>query len=313
MNKSLNSPGYDMMGELNIEEIARISTVGGSYAGFIASDNIEIATYLSREYINSIGDFKVGSPFKIRFTVMMFCIEGEMEVQLNLVTHTLHSGEMLVVHEGTVVMGVRMDPHIRMFIMGFTRGFILSVPPSKLINNIFGRFLEMPVLKLDESVMADILSVYRLMSRRISRPEYKLKGELIWSGLQAIGCMVAEYMPELSVLETGLSRKQIIAKDFIRLVGMYGASQRDIPFYARKLCISPKYLGQAVSEVSGESPRKWICRQVILEAKALLDDPSLTVQQVSEALNFANQSFFGTFFRQHTGMSPKDYRSRELS
>ncbi|MDE6717106.1 MAG: helix-turn-helix domain-containing protein [Muribaculaceae bacterium] len=301
----------DPIDELNIEEIAKIENVIGSETGFIASDNLESDIYLSQDYINSIGSFKVGSPFKIRFTMMLFCVEGEMEVQLNLNSYTLRAGEMLMVHEGMVAMGLGMDPKIRMFIMGFTRGFINSLPSSKLTNKMFARLLENPVINLRKKDMEDIYSIYRIVSRRLTKDDFELKKELVWSCLQAIGCIISDCPDESPYVDSTNNRKQIIVRDFIRLVGKYGASNRNIPFYAQKLCICPKYLGQIVAEITGKTPRKWICRQVILEAKALLDDPSLTVQQVSEALNFANQSFFGTFFRRHTGISPKEYRFRE--
>ncbi|MDE6409112.1 MAG: helix-turn-helix domain-containing protein [Muribaculaceae bacterium] len=299
------------MNELRIEEIARINNVVGADSGFVASDNIDSPAYLSQDYIDSIGNFKVGSPFKIRFTMMLFCLRGEMDVQLNLVSHTLRAGEMLMVHEGTVAVGQRMDPDIRLFIMGFTRAFISTLPPSVLISKFLASFLDSSFLAISEDDMNDILSVYRLIKRRLTKDGFELKRELIWSGLQAIGCIISDSIAYAPSTDRGMTRKQMMMRDFIRLVGRYGASQRDIPFYARKLCVSAKYLGQVVTEVSGETPRKWICRQVILEAKALLDDPTLTIQQVSEMLNFANQSFFGTFFRKQTGISPKDYRMKK--
>jgi hypothetical protein len=52
---------------------------------------------------------------------------------------------------------------------------------------------------------------------------------------------------------------------------------------------------------------QWIDAYVILEAKTLLKSGKLTIQQISEQLNFSNQSFFGKFFKRCAGMSPKDY------
>ncbi|KAB5217038.1 helix-turn-helix domain-containing protein, partial [Bacteroides ovatus] len=47
---------------------------------------------------------------------------------------------------------------------------------------------------------------------------------------------------------------------------------------------------------------------VILEAKALLNSSSMNIQEIADRLNFANQSFFGKYFKHYTGMSPKEYR-----
>lgn len=48
---------------------------------------------------------------------------------------------------------------------------------------------------------------------------------------------------------------------------------------------------------------------VMLDAKALLKSGKYTVQQVSDMLNFPNQSFFGTYFKKESGVSPKAYMS----
>jgi AraC-like DNA-binding protein len=37
----------------------------------------------------------------------------------------------------------------------------------------------------------------------------------------------------------------------------------------------------------------------------------MNIQQISEELNFANQSFFGNYFKHYTGMSPKEYKKNK--
>lgn len=51
---------------------------------------------------------------------------------------------------------------------------------------------------------------------------------------------------------------------------------------------------------------EWIDELVILEAKALLNSSSMNIQEIADRLNFANQSFFGKYFKHYTGMSLKD-------
>ena len=59
---------------------------------------------------------------------------------------------------------------------------------------------------------------------------------------------------------------------------------------------------------TGKSASQWIDDYVVLEAKTLLKSTNLTILQISEELHFANQSFFGKYFKQHTGLSPMRYR-----
>lgn len=299
------------IGELHIEEIARVSNVALSESQFIATDNIRVHTYLGREYLDSIGNFCMGTPFKIRFTMLIFCTEGSMEVQLNLTRHTLEAGQMLLVHQGMVATGVRIDPEIRLFIMGFTQKFTDSRPPSRIGSSTLSRLMREPVISLEDSEMTDIFAIYNIINSRLAGREFNDVDELAWNGLLTICCLLANHMDRNPAEPHRATRREMIVRDFLQSVGQWATTRRDIPYYARMLCVSPKYLGQIVTDVTGETPRRWICRQVVLEAKALLDDPTLTVQQISQALNFANQSFFGTFFRRHTGLSPKAYRRRQ--
>ncbi len=81
-------------------------------------------------------------------------------------------------------------------------------------------------------------------------------------------------------------------------------------FYAGKLFVTPKHLSAVLKEVSDKTAGEWIDQRVILEAKVLLRSTGLNIQEISAMLNFANQSFFGKYFRHLTGMSPRDYRSK---
>ena len=79
-------------------------------------------------------------------------------------------------------------------------------------------------------------------------------------------------------------------------------------FYARQLCITPKYLTTLIKRISGLSVSEWIDNYVILEAKTLLKYSTMSIQEISYSLNFPNQSFFGCYFKRHAGLSPSQYK-----
>lgn len=96
---------------------------------------------------------------KLRFSIVLFCVSGEMEVQLNLIRFTLHAGQVLMVREGTVTSILKMDPMIRLVCIGFTRKYFMSLPPSRLVNMFVGSLIESPLISLGEKDMADILDL----------------------------------------------------------------------------------------------------------------------------------------------------------
>ena len=72
--------------------------------------------------------------------------------------------------------------------------------------------------------------------------------------------------------------------------------------------ITPKHLSQAIKEFTNRNALNIIEEYVISEAKSMLLSTAMSIQQISDELNFSSQSVFGKYFRRVTGTSPSDYR-----
>lgn len=81
-------------------------------------------------------------------------------------------------------------------------------------------------------------------------------------------------------------------------------------FYAKKMCVSAKHLTMVITDMSGRSAKDWIIEYSILEIKALLRDSDLEIKEVASRTNFQSNSVMTRFFREHTGMTPSEYRER---
>lgn len=107
-------------------------------------------------------------------------------------------------------------------------------------------------------------------------------------------------------------RKEELANKFFGLIMKHFKENKDVAFYADKLCITSKYLTMVIKETSGKSAKDWIVEYVILEIKTLLKNTNMNIQEIAIRTNFANQSSLGRFFRKHTGMSLSQYRMSHL-
>ncbi len=106
------------------------------------------------------------------------------------------------------------------------------------------------------------------------------------------------------------TRREELLSEFIDILEKNFKTERAVSFYADKLFVTPKHLSAVLKEVSGRTAGEWIDNRVILEAKLMLRTTGMNVQEISSALNFSNQSFFGKYFKHLTGTSPRDYRSK---
>ena len=107
-----------------------------------------------------------------------------------------------------------------------------------------------------------------------------------------------------------LHTKEYFFEQFMRLVERHFKEEHQITFYAEKLHLTSKYLSEVIRSASGMTAGQWIQEYLIIEARALLKSGKMSIKQISNELNFYDQSHFGVFFKKHVGCSPKAYQKR---
>lgn len=111
-----------------------------------------------------------------------------------------------------------------------------------------------------------------------------------------------------SAMQTSFRRNPLVDR-FLLLVQQSFKSERMIEYYASQLGVTPKHLSRVLKQSTGFTAADWIKNYILLEAKVMLKSSNLTMGQISQQLNFPSQSFFAKFFKNCTGMTPKQYRN----
>lgn len=73
---------------------------------------------------------------------------------------------------------------------------------------------------------------------------------------------------------------------------------------------SPAYLTNTVAKKTGETVNGWIVKRRMAAARPLLRDTDETIEQIATALGYQNACHFSRQFRQHHGISPKNWRNQ---
>lgn len=253
----------------------------------------------------------VGSehPYKLEAALCLVCKGGSMKVRINLIEYSLCSNDLMVTMPGQIVQCLEISPDCRLTLVGFSDKYYYPIDSGELLNTIASFFVNRPVNHLNNERITDLLSIIDIMKRRLSNPDIQMKDVIIKGYIKALICEAYEMIRYIlgSTPKASKTRGEIIYSDFMSLLQKHYTSERSVTFYASELCISPKYLSRTVIEQSGKPAAEWIKDYVLLEAKSLLGTHRYSVQQISDHLNFSNQSFFGTWFKKATGLSPKQY------
>lgn len=80
--------------------------------------------------------------------------------------------------------------------------------------------------------------------------------------------------------------------------------------YANLLNITPSHLTETVKAVTGRTSTDFINDKITLEIKRLLLFSDLSATEIATQLNFNDQSYFTKYFKKHTGLTPKQFRTQ---
>lgn len=105
------------------------------------------------------------------------------------------------------------------------------------------------------------------------------------------------------------NRKDDVLMKFISSLYKNYRTEHEVTFYANQQFLTSRYFSAIIKDKSGKTPSQWIATALLVEAKNKLRQSSLSVKEISELLNFPNQSYFGKWFKNLTGISPLEYKN----
>lgn len=80
-----------------------------------------------------------------------------------------------------------------------------------------------------------------------------------------------------------------------------------IGFLAQEANMSESKYKNLFKKITGMTPNSFFLNNKLVESKRLLQEKQLTIAQVSDELNFTNNSYFTAKFKDFFGMSPKEF------
>ena len=298
---------------LDLQDIAELEKVSTKFSRM--GDNYLYARF-THGRANTPSDPMTEFTFPYRLNCMTIIVlkRGSLKTEVNLKSYNVHANTLLVINPGSLLKITDVDTENLDVVMLFVSTTFLkdinidlnAINIRSLIEN------RSPAVHLTRReinklmLYMDFLDMHTqeeetIFSTNVAR---SICGAIFYELLQ-INFMRINRQPE----HKGPQRRgSMYVHDFMRLVHLNYMRERSLNFYAEKLFITPKYLTVLVKEATGRSATEWINEFVIIEAKNLLRYSGKNIQQVAYALNFANQSAFGKYFKHLTGISPTTYQ-----
>lgn len=249
-------------------------------------------------------------PVRLKCEVFVLCIEGTVEATLNLNKIQVYPHSLVTLPPGSIFQVNSIEGELKIYILGFSSQYIEENQHSHFLLDTMYHTLGKPVCSLNEKGVQIAESYFKLMIDLYENLPDKAKKEVAFNLHSDIHKGISLLYQSISNERANLSKSEMICRNFGQLVIQHYQNNRNVSWYAEKLGISHAHLCTIVKQITGHTCVEIIASMVIMDAKSQLKSTNLSIQEISDSLNFANMSFFGKYFKRNVGMSPLEYRNK---
>ncbi|MDO5482997.1 MAG: helix-turn-helix domain-containing protein [Bacteroidaceae bacterium] len=245
---------------------------------------------------------------KTNMVTIVVCLKGKIQMGINTTKYQIQHNEILLLLPNAYIRNVLLTPDFKCNILCLSQRVVIDfIPENKLWNKI-NMLSANPIIHIEDENF-NIFELYiEVLRTKLRSPKSRYKKEVLYSIVRT--CLY-ELLDNISIedpVRKDFSRKEILFKNFIKLLSEQEIKHRNLTWYSNKLFVSPKHLSTVCKDVSGKTAFAWVNEYVVNDIKHLLLNSDKSIKEIADYYNFPNCSFFGKFIKGHTGYSPGEYR-----
>lgn len=259
------------------------------------------------------------SKVKFNKTGIFICKKGEVTLTIDDREYNLHVHSLIVyfsystlhiISHSKDLEGILIGANLEMLqpvlyqVTNFNAIFIIKKMPLKQLGiELYDQFMKYIDLFVDanEKSKCKEEDVQQQAVAEIAKKQTELLGSCIV--LNIVQCYT-----NMNLEVTHNSRKDEVLQKFVATLYRKYRTEHEVSYYAEQQYLTSRYFSAIVKEKSGKSPSQWISTALLVDAKKMLSDTNMSIKEVSDVLNFPNQSYFGKWFKNLTGVGPLGYR-----
>lgn len=250
--------------------------------------------------------------YRLEGCAILFCRDGEAEMMVDQCQGRLVRNTLMLLLPGAYLLLMDRSENFAVSYCTFSRD-LFSEAAFRLEPDFFVAVHRNPIANPPQQLVDGAAIWFQMAAYTYRDRQNIFRNTIIKNRLQNILLEISDKMQRFATKQVrtfaNTTRQMELFHRFAALVHEFCAQEREVAFYADRLCISTRYLSTIVRCVAHTSAKEFIDRAVMLEIRMLLRSTDLSVQEIAYRLKFPDQSYLGRFFKKHAGESPTEYRN----
>ncbi len=236
------------------------------------------------------------------------CFKGRMQLDINDCPYQVMPNDILICPPNAYIKNAWLSPDFECDILCLSIRVITDFIPENRLWDKINMLSAYPIIHVDDESLHIFNLCMRMLKEKLQTSSSRYKTEILYSIVKTYLLELLENINLDEAPQKDFSRKEILYKNFMKLLSSQTIKPRSLTWYSNKLCVSPKYLSAICKEISGKTAFAWVNEFIVNDIKHLLLNTDKSMKEIADYYNFPNSSFFGKYIRHHTGYSPGEYR-----
>ncbi len=238
---------------------------------------------------------------------LIFVTYGSYKTKIGFKEYTVLPNHIVIYQAGAVFSTEQISKEVKGYTCHFHPDILIGKFGNRSLISDF-EFLNVgthPIVRVKQASMLAIQNVFERLCvefKSDQRPNPIIVHSYLYSLLAEVKILFGkDNLP-------GQSASSQITSQFKKLAHENVKKNLKVSDFAELMNISPNHLNKSIKLVTSKTASEIYDEIKLIEIKFLLYQSKLSISEISYAMGYLDPSYFARFFKNHTSMSPSDFR-----
>ena len=188
---------------------------------------------------------------KTTMVTIGICFKGRMQLDINDCPYQVMPNDILISPPNAYIKNAWLSPDFECNILCLSLRVVTDFIPENRLWNKNNMLSAYPIIHVDNENLHIFELCMKMLKEKLRASSSKYKKEIVYSIVKTYLLELLENINMDEPSQKEFSRKEILFKNFMKLITSQTIKPRSLTWYSDKLYVTPKYLSTICKEVSG--------------------------------------------------------------